>query len=180
MQPTLRVRELIASDIPFIVKYWTEADPEYLHKMGADPQKIPSAAGLQNALLQQISQDYREKYSYATIWLLDDEAIGHCNVNRIIFGHSAYMHLHVWKEQHRNKGFGVQLCKLSIPLFFANMQIQTLFCEPSASNAGPNQTLEHLGFELVKNWTTVPGDICYEQSVNLWELKGIEKLNQTQ
>ena len=171
MAPTLSVRELTALDISYIVKYWTEADPENLSRMGADPCKLPSKDALQNALTTQIAQDYRDKYAYATIWLLDGEPIGHCNVNRIEFGESAYMHLHIWESDHRTKGMGEQFCRMSIPLFFKNLELQTLYCEPNAGNQGPNRTLKNLGFDFVKNWVTTPGDICFEQEVNLWKLE---------
>jgi len=102
------------------------------------------------------------------IWLFNGKAIGHCNVNNIIFGQSAFMHLHMWNAPNRKKGMGSQLVQLSIPYFFKHLELKELFCEPYALNPAPNKTLAKLGFQFIKKHVTIPGSLNFEQEVNRW------------
>lgn len=174
MTNNISVREITIDDIPFITDYWLNASAEYLHGMGADIEKIPDRAYWEEALNKQIQQDYPEKQSYCMIWLLDGKPVGHCNVNQIKFGEEAFMHLHMWNSSDRKKGLGTQFVKMCMPHFFQNLQLKTLYCEPSAMNQGPNKLLQTLGFELEKEYLTTPGFICFEQTVKRWKLSGIK------
>lgn len=166
----LSVRELQKEDVPLIINYWLQAQPDFLRKMGADPDLLPDEASWLGMLHQQIQTPYEQKQSYCTIWQLDGESIGHCNVNKIVFGQEAYMHLHLWGEDNRQKGAGVQFVKMSLPYFFRNLQLKTVYCEPYALNPAPNKTLERVGFSFIKEYITVPGSINFEQAVRLWEM----------
>ncbi len=171
--PRLSVRELQASDIAYIADYWAQASPDYLRGMGADPEKLPSREQFTAMLSEQLTQPYEAKKSYCTIWEADGQPIGHCNVNKIEFGDSAYMHLHLWDKSIRQQGMGVEFVKMSLSYFFKNLQLKRLFCEPYALNPAPNKTLEKAGFELVKEYVTTPGPINFEQPVRLWEISGV-------
>jgi RimJ/RimL family protein N-acetyltransferase len=167
----LSVREIEEKDIDFLANYWANADAAFLLSMGADINKLPEREELKKMLAEQLSLPYEEKKSYCIIWLADDKAIGHSNVNKIIYAEEAYMHLHLWNADVRKKGFGVALVKMTIPYFFKNLKLKKLFCEPYALNPAPNKTLEKAGFTFVKNYVTTPGWINFEQKVNLWEIK---------
>lgn len=168
--PHLSVRPLQSSDINLIINYWLSADPEYLLGMGADPAKMPIREHWEKMLSQQLTQSYEEKQSYGVIWEADGQPVGHSNVNKIRFGQEAYMHLHLWNSGLRRKGMGVELVRLSLPFYFENLQLKTLYSEPYALNPAPNKTLDKAGFELVKTYTTIPGYLNFEQEVNLWEM----------
>lgn len=169
-EPNLSVRELQEQDIPLIVDYWLHSDPEHLQRMGVDLTKIPTADQLQANLLTQLNRPIEQKMAYCIIWLLDDKPIGHCNTNPTRFGEEAFMHLHIWQNQGRQKGIGTQLVKLTLPWFFNKLQLKKLYCQPYALNPAPNRTLEKLGFKFVKEYITVPGSLNFEQAVYLWEL----------
>ncbi len=174
MEPhRLSVRELQASDIAHIADYWAQASPDYLRGMGADAAKLPSREQFTAMLSEQLSQPYEAKKAYCTIWEADGQPIGHCNVNKIEFGESAYMHLHLWDGSIRQQGMGVELVKMSLSYFFKNLQLKRLFCEPYALNPAPNKTLKKAGFELVKEYVTTPGPINFEQPVKLWCLSEV-------
>jgi RimJ/RimL family protein N-acetyltransferase len=174
----LSVREIQQEDIEAIINYWLNSDPAFLEGMGVDLKKMPTGEQWKEMLTDQINQPYQEKKSFYTIWLVDGKAIGHCNVNKIIFGQEAFMHLHIWKNENRQKGIGAELVKLSLQWFFKNLNLKNIYCEPYALNPAPNKTLEKLGFEFIKSYTTTPGWINFEQPVNLWELS-YEKYNYT-
>lgn len=168
MQPS--VREIRPPDIPLIADYWLLAEPEDLLLMGADPSKLPSRAQFTQQLSRQIVSPYGRKQSYALLWLLDGQPAGHCNVNKIKHGEEAYLHLHLWEPDTRQKGMGLHLLRLSLPYFFEKLALKRLFSEPYAHNPAPNRTLERLGFTLVKEHRCTPGDINFEQEVKRWQM----------
>ena len=166
----LSVREIQKSDIDSLVRYWLNADPDFLTGMGVDLAKMPSGEEFEKMLSGQLNKPYEEKASYCIIWLLNDIPVGHSNINKIQFGESAYMHLHLWNDASRQKGMGAALVRLSLPYFFNNYKLKKLCCEPYALNPGPNKTLERAGFQFIKKMLTTPGWLNFEQEVNLWEM----------
>jgi len=167
---TLSVRLLNETDIPWIIQYWLTANPAFLVGMGVDLDKMPSRELWEQTLMEQLSQSIPDKKSFCIIWQVDGQPVGHSNINKIQFGVEAYMHLHLWNSGLRQKGIGAALVKMSLPYFFENYQLQTLYSEPYALNPAPNKTLEKVGFQFVKEYITTPGWLNFEQSVNLWEL----------
>lgn len=166
----LSVREMQEADILLITNYWLGAEPDYLTGMGVDLSKMPSHDGWISMLSEQLQQHYPDKTSYCTIWEMHGSPIGHCNVNKIIYGQEAFMHLHLWYADKRTKGMGVELVKKSLHYFFNNLQLKTLYCEPYALNHPPNKTLPKAGFEFLIEYITVPGYLNFEQKVCLWQM----------
>lgn len=166
----LQVREVREEDTEHIVNYWVGSDMELMEQMGVDIHKLPDRKFWYEMLKEQLEAPIKEKQSYATIWLLNGKQIGHCNVNKIVYGKEAYMHLHVWEQGLRKKGMGRELVKKSLPFFFDNLKLEVLYCEPYALNAAPNRTLEKVGFELEKEYITTPGFLNFEQPVKRWRL----------
>jgi ribosomal-protein-alanine N-acetyltransferase len=171
MNNHLSVREIVESDIELIINYWQNANDEFLVGMGVDLNKLPSSEEWKIMLQHVVNDPIEIKKSFCTIWLENNIPIGHCNVNKIIFGKEAFMHLHLWNSTSRKKGLGVELVKKSIRLFFQKLQLKELFCEPYSLNPAPNKTLEKIGFTFLKTYITIPGSLNFEQRVNLWQLK---------
>jgi len=166
----LAVRELQTSDISHIVAYWTTAEKRFLEGMGVDPDKLPSPDDFVQMLQAQLTTPLEHKNAWCIIWEVDGQAVGHCNTNPIEFGCQATMHLHMWKPTTRRKGLGTALVSKTIPLFFEHLQLQKLICEPYALNIAPNKTLEKVGFDFIKEYTTIPGSFSFEQPVKRWEM----------
>lgn len=164
----ITVRPIRESDIDKIAAYWLNSSDEHLIGMGVDLDKLPESSQFTEMLLQQISLPVKERMTYALIWEADGEAIGHCNVNKIVFEEEAFVHLHIWKTSFRQKGVGLELFKQSINLFFGHLNLKRIYCEPYAHNPAPNKTLEKAGFQYLKTYTTIPGSINFEQEVNCW------------
>ncbi|MDX1942606.1 MAG: GNAT family protein [Saprospiraceae bacterium] len=167
---SLSVRELQEHDIDRITDYWLNATPAFLEGMGVDLSKMPSREQWRAALTKQLETPIAAKQSYAIIWEIDEQAIGHCNINDIKFGEQAFMHLHMWRSDLRQQGAGVNLVKMTLPYFFENFQLKRLFCEPNALNPAPNKTLPKVGFTFVKAHLTTPSWLTSEQMVNRWEM----------
>jgi RimJ/RimL family protein N-acetyltransferase len=167
---TLSVREMQTGDIDAIAQYWSGSDSSFLLGMGVDLEKLPAKDEFATMLSEQLSLPYKEKQSYCIIWQVDDQAVGHSNINKIRFGEEAYMHLHLWDAGVRRKGLGTALVKMTLPYFFENFKLKKLYCEPYALNPAPNKTLEKTGFEFIKEYITIPGSINFEQKVKQWVL----------
>jgi|SRR5690606_15604717 len=167
----LTVREIQFDDIAHFADYWFCADAAYLRGMGVDVQKLPRREDFTAMLRAQIEQPYHLKKSYALIWLADGTPVGHSNVSPFTFGETAFMHLHLWQTENRRAGMGSQFVKMSLPYYFQNLNLKTLFSQPYALNPAPNKTLPKAGFEFVKKYTTTPGVFCFEQEVNLWKME---------
>jgi hypothetical protein len=164
----LLVRHLEITDHEPIVDYFLNSDKDFLGSMGVDTLKLPSKQEWLNLLNSNFTLSVDKKKFFYMIWLLDDQPVGHSNINKIIYSNEAYMHLHLWQKQIRQKGMGVEFLKLTIPYYFEIFQLENLFCEPSAYNPAPNKTLEKAGFDFIKSYDTVPGWINFYQTVNLW------------
>ena len=156
--------------ISLMIDYFVDATPEFLIGMGADPSKLPTKEKWKNLLLTDFDKPLKEKSFFYTVWLLDGNPMGHCNINKIQYGEEAFMHLHMWTSGERQKGIGSQLVRMSIPHFFEKFNLKTLFCEPYALNPAPNKTLPKLGFSFVKEYETMPGWINLYQTVRRYEL----------
>ena len=167
----LGVREMTLDDIEKIVDYFVNADPRFLKGMGVDKTKLPEKSQWIEKLRVECNKVYSGKEFYYIIWLLDDIAIGHSNINNIEFGRSAHMHLHLWNNNNRKGGLGLQFIKLSIPFYFKNFELEKLICVPYSKNIAPNRLLLKAGFEFVQTYETTPGWINFYQAVNQYELK---------
>ena len=166
----LSVRESDIDDFEKVIDYFLKSDKEFLTNMGVDISKLPSREEWLRILKADLSCDPENRHFFYVIWLLNDRVIGHSNINKIIFGEEAYMHLHLWEAHKRKKGIGSRLLKDTLPLYFNTYQLKNLYCEPSASNPAPNNTLKKLGFEFIKSYDTIPGWINSYQTVNRWYL----------
>lgn len=178
----LNVREIGLKDVDLIANYWLDSDASYMESLGVDLRKLPKRAAFKAMLKNQINCPNDEKRSYALIWELDGKQIGHSNVNPLIFGKEAFLHLHIWNSENRKKGIGSKLLKKSLPFYFENLELDCLYSEPYSQNKAPNKTLEKLGFKFIKKYLTTPGSLNFEQEVNQWKLsktayqKGLDEM----
>ncbi|NEZ58423.1 GNAT family N-acetyltransferase [Adonisia turfae] len=164
------IRELEANDIDQIIQYFLKADSKFLKGMGVEPTKLPSADEWKALLNKDLNRPISERHFYYILWELDNHAIGHSNINKITFGQEAYMHLHLWEPQTRQRNHGTYFIGQSISKYFQTFELKRLVCEPYAMNPAPNRTLAKVGFELVKTYETTPGWINFQQTVNRWIL----------
>lgn len=167
----LSVREMRPNDAERIVDYFVNADAEFLKGMGADKSKLPNREEWIEKLESEFKKTYKDKEFYYIIWSIDDQPIGHSNINSIEFGDIATMHLHLWKNNKRRNGLGLALLRLTISYYFKNFKLKKLICEPSSENIAPNRVLKKLQFELIRTYETTPGWINFHQTVNRYELK---------
>jgi len=167
----LNVREIEPNDIEKIVDYFGNAEDKFLRGMGADKSKFPKRKEWIEKLESEFLKSPEEKEFYYIIWLIDNQPIGHSNINNIEFGNIATMHLHLWKHDKRKNGLGFDFLKRTVPYYFKKFRLKKLICEPYSENIAPNRVLQKLGFELIRTYDTTPGWINFHQTVNRYELK---------
>ena len=138
--------------------------------MGADPAKIPKREDWIALLTTDMSKPIQDRQFYYVVWEVDGVPIGHSNINNIVFGKSATMHLHMWQKDLRKRGMGRMLVQRSIPYYFEKFELQVLICEPYALNPAPNKTLPKVGFQFIRQYETTPGWINFHQPVNRYEM----------
>ena len=164
----LAVKEIKEDNLISIVDYFLNADKDFLSGMAVDPSKLPKKEDWLKLLTEESQKTLEHKNFYYVIWLLNNTPVGHSNINKIIFGEEAYMHLHIWNASKRQKGMGLELMKMSLPFYFEKFKLKRLYCEPYAFNPAPNKTLKKLGFEFLQQYDTIPGWINTYQTVNRW------------
>ena len=162
------LREIEGDDVDLIIKYFIQADDVFLNNMGVDPEKLPKHSDWHKLILDDLSHPLPKRQFYYLIWLVDNEPIGHSNINKIRYGDHAYLHLHLWRDEYRQIGNGAYFISACIDAYFEKFNLKNLFCEPYALNPAPNKTLARTGFELIKQYETTPGWINFHQMVNRW------------
>jgi RimJ/RimL family protein N-acetyltransferase len=173
----ISVRHQEITDHERIVDYFLTSEKDFLIGMGVDIAKLPERQEWLDILQSNFSLPIHEKKFFYVIWLLDNQPIGHSNVNKIVPSEEAYMHLHLWQKSVRKKGLGIEFLTLTIPIFFETFSLKRLYCEPLAANVAPNKALDKLGFDFVKSYETIPGWINTFQTVNRWCLSNEKYLS---
>ena len=153
-----------------MVEYFLSASEPFLRGMGVDPNKLPRRAAWLERLLPDLTRPDRDKQTFYLGWDCDGVRIGHCNVNPLLYGEHAYVHLHLWDAQARRAGLGTELFRRSIRVFFQRFDLRSLYCEPYADNPAPNRVLIKAGFRFLRRYRTTPGLINFEQDVNRYVL----------
>ena len=164
------IREIERNEIELIINYFNQSEHAFLRGMGVDPEKLPNHRQWHQLILDDWMQPIENRQFYYLIWLIDNTPVGHSNINKIVYGDHAYLHLHLWEQDDRKMGHGTYFIKACISTYFEKFDLQTLICEPYALNSAPNKTLARTGFELIKQYETTPGWINFHQKVNRWTL----------
>jgi RimJ/RimL family protein N-acetyltransferase len=168
---TLTVREMTLAETGIIIDYFHDATPEHLEVLGVDPTRLPTLEGWRERFQRQCALPVEKRNALFVIWLSDDRAIGFSTSDKIIYGERASMHLHVTEPDLRNQGIGVECVRRSADLYFEQLKLKRLFCEPNAFNVAPNRTLQKAGFKYLKTHMTVPGPFNLHQAVTRWVME---------
>ena len=148
------VREMLNVEIDLIINYFLTASPEFLKGMGVDTDKLPDKDKWKETIRTDFILPIEKRKFYYLLWLVDDIPVGHSNINDIVFGKQAYMHLHIWQTNNRQKGNGSFFVKHSLPFYFSKFNLKKLYCQPYALNPAPNSILQKAGFQFIKKYET--------------------------
>jgi RimJ/RimL family protein N-acetyltransferase len=167
----LTVREMMDSEVEFIIEYFLKSTPEHLEILGVDPSRLPTPEIWRERLQREFARPIDQRSSILVIWLSDDRPVGFSTSDKIAYGEQANMHLHVTDPARRNQGIGVECVRRSADIYFDRLKLKRLFCEPNAFNVAPNRTLQRAGFKYLKTHMTVPGPLNYHQAVTRWVME---------
>jgi len=160
-----------AADYEGVLDYFLGADEHFLRGMGVDPKRLPQRAAWLERLLPDLERPDEQKQTFYLGWDCDGCRVGHCNVNPLVYGDHAYVHLHLWDPQARKAGLGTELLRRSVEVFLRRFALRRLYCEPYAENPAPNRVVAKAGFRFVKRYRTTPGLINSEQEVNRYVME---------
>lgn len=167
----LCVREMKLDDVDVVINYFHQSTVEDLETMGVDPSRLPTPERWREYYVHEFSQPIEKRKTFLVVWESDDVPIGFSVTDKIIYGHEAYMHLHILNAEQRKTGNGTACVKETVKIYFEALKLQRLFCEPNAFNIAPNRTMQNVGFKYLKTYKTVPGPINYHQAVTRWMLE---------
>jgi RimJ/RimL family protein N-acetyltransferase len=168
----LQVREMTLPETDLIVDYFLRrSTPEHLDMLGIDPARLPRPAVWQQGFRREYELPIEERTGLFLIWLCGATPVGFSSCDTILFGESAYMHLHVTEPQRRRQGIGTACVRDSVNIYFDRLRLERLFCQPNAFNVGPNRTLQKAGFRYLETYMTTPGPINRHQAVTRWVIE---------
>jgi RimJ/RimL family protein N-acetyltransferase len=157
------------ADYERMVGYFHGASDASLLAMGVDRAKIPPRGRWLETLMADFAKPLAERQSFYMCWSLDGAPVGHSNVNRLHYGHQAFVHLHLWHAVRHRQGLGLMFFRMSITEYVSRLRLHLIVCEPYAANPAPNRVLQKAGFHFVRTYRTTPGPLNFEQDVNRWE-----------
>lgn len=167
----IAVRPMALSEVGLVIDYFHKATPEHLEILGVDPSRLPAPEVWRGRFEHDFSLPLEKRPRFFVIWLLDDHAVGFSSCDKIVFGESASMHLHIADSSRRTKGIGAACVSKSVEIYFHKLKLKRLFCEPNAFNVAPNRTLQKAGFKYLKTHMTVPGPLNFHQAVTRWVIE---------
>lgn len=165
---SLSVRLMTESEVDLIIDYFHTATPEYLELIGVDPTRLPRPEAWRAYYSASFQQPIETRETLLLTWLHDDRPVGFSTADKIAYGDHAHMHLHLTDPSERRHGLGGQAVRSSVGLYFDQLRLKRLFCEPHALNAAPNRTLRSAGFRYLRTHFTVPGPLNFRQPVTRW------------
>jgi len=169
MNHTVRIMNL--SEVDLVIDYFHRSTPEHLETLGVDPTRLPDPVKWRERYEFEYCQPIENRKTFLVVWEKDDTPFGFSTIDKIVFKREAYMHLHIIDSERRAKGFGAVCVKDSTKIYFEQLKLESLYCEPNAYNIAPNRTLQKAGFKYVKTHKTVPGPLNFHQTVNRWVIK---------
>ncbi len=167
----LTVRPMTLPETGLVIDYFHGATAEHLETLGVDPTRLPARDAWRERFAQDFALPLEKRPRFFVIWLLDDRAVGFSSCDKIVFGECANMHLHVADPERRTEGIGTACVLKSVEIYFRELKLKRLFCEPNAFNVAPNRTLQKAGFKYLKTHMTVPGPLNFHQAVTRWVIE---------
>jgi len=168
---TTTVREMRLSEFEFVIDYFFKATPEFLETLGVDPSRLPTPDSWRERFQLEQAKPIEQRAWLIVIWLLNNRPLGFSTSDKITYGEQANLHLHVFDPERRNQGHGAECVRRSADLYFEQLKLKRLFCEPYAFNVAPNRTLQKAGFKYLKTHMTVPSPINFHQAVTRWVME---------
>jgi RimJ/RimL family protein N-acetyltransferase len=168
----LEVRPLRADEAHLVVDYFHDASDEDLARMGVvDRKNLPPAEAWDTKLRDTIASPLATASSFYFAWLVDGQLVGFSSLKNLRVDDRADLHLHMWSAPHRRQGHGATLFCLTVLEAFERFHLQTLVCEPKASNPMPNRMLAKVGFPLVRTYVGASSELSKTVPLNQYDIR---------
>lgn len=164
------VRVMSLSDVDIRINYFHDAPDDHLLRLGVDRALLPTRQEWRAFYEEDYVRPIEERINYSLVWEHDDQPVGFSSADRITFGKEAFMHLHVLDPPNRRHGLGTEFVKQSAEIYFRDLELEQLFCEPNAFNVAPNRTLQRAGFSYLFTHEATPSSINFPQITTRWIL----------
>ena len=153
-----------------VITYFHSRSDAQLAVMGCARDCLPEMSVWRDDLFMQASLPVCERSIYYVGWYADRRLIGHANINDIVFGDRALLHMHMWDDGMTGRGYGPRLLTESLRHFFREFSLRQITCTPKADNPGPNGALRRLGIPIAQHYEARPGPMATDQMVNHYDI----------
>src|ERR1035441_8275498 len=97
----LTVREMQLVDVGIRIDYFHGASDDHLRTLGVDRALLPTPEAWWKSYEEDYARPIRERLIYSLVWELDGQAVGFSSTDQIVFGETAFMHLHILRLAQR-------------------------------------------------------------------------------
>lgn len=171
LNPELSIRIMQPHECGIVTEYFQNLSEQDLERLSIQPARLMEKIELEKIFESEHNRAIEDMSFLHILWLLDKKIIGFSAAEKISYGKEANIHLHIVTRQLRNKGLGLKFVKMTVEFLFEHLELEFLYCEPSANNPPPNKTLKRAGFRHLNTYSTVPSPINYQHSVNRWQIQ---------
>lgn len=164
------VRPMMKSELHIIANYLLGYGIQNAARMGL-VDSIPDAETLISANSLDYDRPVEKKRSFHLLWMINEKPVGFCSLLDIKYDDIASIHLHIYDETMRGRGFGGHLFCLSVIDLFDRFSLKRMICEPRAENEMPNRMLRKVGFLLRGKRFGVSSALSAPSNLNTYEIE---------
>jgi hypothetical protein len=111
---TAVARLMLPAEARLIIDYFHHATPEFLHRLGVDPARLPARDAWQAHYDHEFALPLDQRNSVLVLWTLNGAPIGFSTADKIEIEKQAFMHLHIFTPDRRGQGLGTARRRRSI------------------------------------------------------------------
>jgi RimJ/RimL family protein N-acetyltransferase len=164
------LRDIEEEDIPAIVEYWHQNDPEYFDSIGVDIKKIRSTSDTAALFRGSIGAKHVAGNRITLVVTVDRQVAGYTNIN-LKTNDEGYAHVHIIHPRYRNKGIAAYLYGDAIKLIFGQFGMRRLGFQTSVTNNRINALLAKQGIKpLEKIFIEKPDGMAKPGEFYIYEL----------
>lgn len=145
------VRNLTLIDVQQVLDYWYGSPSEYIEGMGVDLAKMLPRAEFEKILINKCreSESSAKPNINALIVEYSEKAVGFHTINPVHEGDFGVFHAHLWAEDMRGRGIGIQTYPKACRVFFERFNLRRILFKTPVQNVGALRVKEKLGIPCV-------------------------------
>jgi hypothetical protein len=100
--PDLQVNAI--DDVGIRIDYFHGGSDDHLRTLGVDRALLATPEAWWRFCEEDYARPIRERLNYSLVWELDGQAVGFSSTDQIVFGETAFIHLHIMRATQRRRG----------------------------------------------------------------------------